>query len=425
MSIGLGLTTGDIFRYLAMDLGASGLQLSWILAAPPLAGMLRLAAPAAIRGSGGTKRFCLAMFGANFALMLALPVVGQAPRAIAIQLLIMLACTTQLCEALGWVAYWTWWGDIVPLPIRGRYFGCLQTWRLVALIPMLAGGCFADQWIGRNAAEAIEARLLGYAIPNAAGVVCLLASLIPLALVPGTPSLPSARLLSWRELAAPWTDGRFRPFLTFRGWFALANGITQTVQSSYPKQILGFRLGQIMAMSSLMRCGQAAYSPWAGRLSDRRGNRPVLTLSQTLVALSMALFIVATPQPPGMRWLLVGAYVLWSAYAGHNICLPNLALKLAPDAMRAEYIAAQEAIGSLVLALATLAGGRLFDLLNEHFNPLPADAIRLAAVEHLQPFMILFAAGLAMRLSAVWFAGRIQEPGSWNWLAIWRGRNTQ
>ena len=64
----------------------------------------------------------------------------------------------------------------------------------------------------------------------------------------------------------------------------------------------------------------------------------------------------ATPQ----RWLwFTGAWVLWIAYAGLNVCLPNLMLKLSPERSNAPYIATFYAVTGLCYAASTVVGGLL------------------------------------------------------------------
>ncbi len=186
----------------------------------------------------------------------------------------------------------------------------------------------------------------------------------------------------------------------------MANGLTQTVQLVLPKAVLGLGLGDLAAMRGAMQIGQIGYSAWAGRMSDRHGNRPVLVLSQVIVSLSLLFFLLAAPQPAWCRWLLLGAWVLWSAYAGHNLCLPNLALKLAPVAERPEYIAVHEALGGLLHGAAVVAGGYLFDLLA------PSGAGAATASATMSACRTMLVAGLAMRLAAATVATRIREPGA-------------
>ena len=93
-------------------------------------------------------------------------------------------------------------------------------------------------------------------------------------------------------------------------------------------QVLGVSLFLSLALQTGMRFGQLSISPWVGGLADRLGNRPVMMVSQLLVAAGLLFFAAATPE----HWTwFVGAWVLWIAYAGLNVCLPNLMLKLSPE----------------------------------------------------------------------------------------------
>ena len=110
-----------------------------------------------------------------------------------------------------------------------------------------------------------------------------------------------------------------------------------------------------------MYLGQCAVSPWIGRLADRLGNRPVMFVSQLLVAAGLLFFAIATP---AQWWWIIGAWVLWIAYAGMNVCLPNLMLKLAPRESNASYIAAFETARGLCFAASAVLGGLLLDSRN-------------------------------------------------------------
>ncbi|MEX0676439.1 MAG: MFS transporter [Pirellulales bacterium] len=175
----------------------------------------------------------------------------------------------------------------------------------------------------------------------------------------------------------------------------------------YPKDILGFGVGPMSAMRVVTQLGQLAGSRPTGKWSDRFGNRPVLMAAQACVSLSLMFYIVARPET---RWLLVGAWVLFAAYIVHNICLPNLVLKLSPELERPAYVASNEALGSLFHAAATVAGGLLYDFLRST----SADA----SAEPLRSCLIILAIGLAMRSFGVVLLAFIREPGAWTWREI-------
>jgi MFS family permease len=154
-------------------------------------------------------------------------------------------------------------------------------------------------------------------------------------------------------------------------------------------------------MKTSMLAGQFALARPVGRLSDRYGNRPLLVAGQICVAASLGFFLLA--RSPQTAWWVLGAWLLWSAYVAHNICLPNLVLKLAPDATRAGYLAATDAVGSLFHAAATIAGGYVFDWLRDNTSLVAETGWPL------EPFATMFAIGIAMRLLAVQLAASIRE----------------
>jgi MFS family permease len=190
----------------------------------------------------------------------------------------------------------------------------------------------------------------------------------------------------------------------------VANGVSQTVQNViFPKEVLGLGVGPMSAMRTAMQVGQFTASRPVGCWSDRFGNRPVLVLAQACVTASLMFYLLASPRWP---WLLAGAWLLFSAYVAHNICLPNLVLKLAPPAAVSGYVAASDALGSLCHALSTIAGGLLFDWLR---GSTPSDS-----VEPYRSCLIVLGIGLAMRSLAVPLAAAIREPGAWTWREILR-----
>ena len=103
--------------------------------------------------------------------------------------------------------------------------------------------------------------------------------------------------------------------------------MTQAAQNIYPKSVLKLSLLAAMVLPMGMRLGQLAVSPWLGRIADRWGNKRLMLASLPLVALGPLFFCVAVPRQP---WWIVGAWVVWIAYAGINVGQPNLMLKLAP-----------------------------------------------------------------------------------------------
>ena len=175
---------------------------------------------------------------------------------------------------------------------------------------------------------------------------------------PGRSRFRRPACIDWKSLAKPFTDSRFLRLLLFGCWFSFSNGLTQTVQYSYPKVILNISLLAMLAVSTGMRLGQLSICPMLGRMTDRIGNVPVMLFCLLVTAQGPLFYFFSTPKQP---WWFVGAWILWIAYAGLNIALPNLMLKLAPGQSNTPYIAAYFTVTGLCYAANTILGGWLFD----------------------------------------------------------------
>ena len=395
-AVGTGLASSPLVMYLAMELGVAriGLGISLIKAAPHVAGSLRLAAPALIGRLADRKRFCLASY--LFAAVLlaamflsALPAWTLAPSH-TLACVVLLWCGYHVSEYLGAVALWSWLADLVPQPVRGRFLGRRERWSVTGqALAMLGAALFGWVW-AEHRPEAVWA---GYAIPGLLGCLVLGGSIVPLMfMVPAASPTRSSPSQTVRSILRPLGDPGFRRYIAFGCWFSFFNGLIQSAQEIFPRQILGIRLPLRLGLQMGMRIGQLALSPAYGRWADRAGNRTVLGASVPVIASSTLFFCVATPA--AWYWA-IGAWVAWIAYAGVNVAQPNLMLQLAPAAARPAYVAAYQTATGLCVAAAMIVGGVAFDWLYGRFG---ADALLLAnAWWNIDLFQAIFLFGFVTR----------------------------
>ncbi len=124
--------------------------------------------------------------------------------------------------------------------------------------------------------------------------------------------------------------------------------------------------------------------------------------AQLTVTVGLGYYLFAQPND-SMEWMWIGlGWACWSAYAVHNVALPNLALKFAPPEQRAGYIAAYEALGSLLHAAATIGGGLLFDWLTDKSASEPLSLT--------QACIMMLCLGVVARALAIPLAALIREP---------------
>ena len=200
---------------------------------------------------------------------------------------------------------------------------------------------------------------------------------------------------------APFADRRFLRLLAFGCWFSFFSGLTSPAQDLYLRDRLDVALLVSLALTIGMRVGQGIIGPRVGRLADRFGNRPVMIASVLLVAAAPLWYLAATPKQWG--WI-VGAWVLWVAWAGINVCLPNLMLNLSPRQNNIPYIATYYAVTGLCVAASMIAGGVLYDRFRG------ATFCLASGWPKMDYFQAVFLFGwLARSLAVVWLV-QIAEP---------------
>ncbi len=408
--IGSGLANTTLVTYLAREYHATGLAISWLLASPSLVGLLRLFTPFWLDRVTGRRRFCVGMFLASAAALAALPIAARpgvfADARHAIVMLGATWTTYQVLDYFGAVALWSWLGDLVPLEVRGRFLGRREAWMTAGLVLGTASAALATwQWheyCVRMKTPTLEWQ--AYVACGAAGALMFALATIPLATMADVasartdPPFPAVRLGDWW---APVVDRRYRRFMAFGLWFSFSNGIMQTAQQVFLMTGLGLSLAQKKLLDGGSRGVQAMLLPTFGQTVDRRGNVPVLAVSQSVIAMASLFFLYASPDA---KWWVLGAYACWLAFGGENVALPNLMLGLSQTGQTPAYAAAWFAWTQLAYSLSVLAGGVLFDWMAAHFHP------TYVGGAPIDDFFVIFLAGWLLKSSGVALALRIPEP---------------
>ncbi len=409
--VGSGLANTTLVTYLAREYRATGLAISWLLAAPSMVGLLRLLTPYWLDRVRSRRRFCLGMFLASSLALLALPIASRpgwlAASTHSIVALGVSWSSYQVLEYFGAVALWSWLGDLVPLQIRGRFLGrreaCMTAGVVVGTVCAALG---TWQWHLRCLRlNAPQLEWQAYAACGMAGAVMFALAVIPLAMMaevsPRLGRAPTDARLVLRDRWQPLVDRRYRRFMAFGLWFSISNGIMQTAQQVFLMSGVKLSLAEKKSLDGGSRGIQALLLPGIGALVDRRGNVPVLAVSQGIISLASVFFLYATPDA---KWWVLGAYACWLAYGGENVTLPNLMLGLSRPGQAAAYTAAWFAWTQLAYSLSVLSGGALYDWIVAHFQPV------FFAGRSVDHFFVIFLAGWLLKSLGVALALRIPEP---------------
>ena len=298
-------------------------------------------------------------------------------RPVLIQTCVILLCwfLANLCESCAFLILTTWQGEIFPARTRGRFFGRLSCWRLggelipIAIILLLSLLHGLPSW----KTDPEKYRLM-VTTNLTLGVFFCLSSLFFLRRVPECPLNVAAepKTSRWLQLCQrvqalcePFTDSRFIPLLCYGAYFSLVTQLEQATQFLFLYTVLAGSLTVLMpqVFRAVIKLGQWGLSRRTGQWIDRYGAAPVMLIAQLFVALG-PLFYVLAANGCGWGWLF-GAQVLWIAYVGLNIGLPQIQLQLAKPHESASWLAAYGLVCAVFACVGLLVGGVIYDRWHE------------------------------------------------------------
>src|SRR5690606_36921236 len=153
----------------------------------------------------------------------------------------------QTLEFIAVVALWSWFGDLVPAGVRGRFVGRREAWLTAGLV---AGGfaAAAITWAWQRHCAAIgrpEVVWKSYAACASFGAALSALATWPLARMtephaashfrPNSVPAPLPRL---GDLVRPLVDRRFRRLMVFGVCFSIANGLVQSPRQIFLASVL-------------------------------------------------------------------------------------------------------------------------------------------------------------------------------------------
>ncbi|MBL7033854.1 MAG: MFS transporter, partial [Candidatus Delongbacteria bacterium] len=290
-----------------------------------------------------------------------------------------------------------WIGEMVPTPVRGRFFA--RRSRILLLVGAslaLAGGAVVDRFQGGES---------GIARPE--NLPLLMALLFAFATLIGVTGL----FILWRQpeepkqvetesaaelLTLPFRDQKFRRLLLFNVWWMLAIGVGAPFWQPY--MIMGFGMslvsiqvyGIISTLSALLTVGL-----W-GRFVDRFGNRMAMALAILAGGINPFAWLFATPDS---LWIVyIEAASAGCMWAGAGLVGMNFVLAIAPPERKQIYAGVQGAVSGLAMMATMILSGALMP-----------GSLTFAGV-HLDPEQVLFGLTGLLRWTAIIPLTFVVEP---------------
>lgn len=406
--------TGATLTQFAQLLGMSRFGFG-VLAALPFAGCaFQLPVSYIIERYGHRKQIFISLGLIHRALWLvvaAIPwLLPETTRARGMIVVVALSWATGQMIGPAWVS---WMADLVPEPIRGRYFSRRsQVGQAVGLVTTLAIGFVLDRAAAHGPEALLKAAAGGLAVAAVFGMVDFLFFLPVAETVRRMPN-PDVK---WRHLLlTPLRDSNFRCFLGFTALLTFSIGYINQFVWLYVLNVAGFSNTAANAMLVLVPLATflVMYPVW-GRLVDRLGRKPVLIIAMLLFVQGAGAWVFISRE----HWLAGFAAVTLGTlmWPGIDLANFNILLDLGSATEGQQERGAHIAINSAVIAIAGVAsgvfGGVLAQLLKDWRGTFFGQPLTYHGV------LFLIASGVRL-LAALWLF-RLREPGAYTTRAALR-----
>lgn len=387
----VNVTTGAPVAGFARALGFGDFLYALLLALPVLGGAFQIFASLALERTG--KRKLAFLFG-GFANRLPWLFVALLPLWVAnSRNLLGPFAGLLLCTALGGaflaVSFMSWMADLVPLELRGRFFGHRSLLGTVAsLVSGLCIGWFLDAFGG----------IVGFSLVLALAALLGICDILCFVPVQDPPMERDEEFQGnivhfFREV---FVHPAFSRFLIFAVFWYFAFNVAAPFFNLYMIRDLKMNFFQIALYVQAVANGTTLFSiRFFGRLTDRFGNIPI-TFMATSVASFLPLLWCLTNEANWRVIVLVIQILAGIFWPAIDLTVNNLALKLSPDLHRSFYIAVLNLfLGVFGNALGYLVGGAIL----ESVAPYLARLVENFGVR-FSPYFVVFLLSTALRTVA-------------------------
>lgn len=391
------LTGGAFLTGYLLALGSGELMIGIAASIPLFSKLSQLFASWGIERSGHWWRTSvLGAFVGRVPLFLAalLPFMAL-PEPFGLWALTTIVAITALGGAVWEIAFLTWMAELIPLRIRGEFWGKrTRVSEFAGILVAVAAAIFFDWWRGAHPND-----LRGFSIVWGVAAVAAVIGIYFLYRIPVPDQTPhrSAPASLIKTLARPARDANFRRLLAFVGSWGFAVGLIGPFTAVYMLKELNLSFVYVTVFTILPSMLIALTQAYWGRLTDHFGSLPVLRTASYIIVAATSLWLFSGPERIWPLFILqIVSGFGWSAY---HVSMNNIVLKLAPPPSRSSYVASLGAIFAVTQAVAPILGGLLLT------------SLQGMGGATLESYYVLFGLSFFLRGVATPLLGGVNEPG--------------
>lgn len=394
------LVGGSFQQAFALALGANKLMLSVLIALPAFIGVLQI--PGSILGERFKSYKKFVAIGGFFWRFWWIPValLPLAPPSWP-RLEILVVCIVLSAVSIFMVnaTYNSWLSFLVPESHRGWYFS-----RRIAIATAVGALVVFPFSILLDRMRAQGELLNALSIIFTCGIIFAFISYYFYLRMPNTlreSVAHGAPRQDFKSLIEPLIDPSFRRLMVFLVFFVFAQTVAAAFFFPYGYEVLKLDFVMFQVFGACHAAASLASSKLWGYLSDKYGNKPVLFLSGSLLAIAPLMWAITIPG--ALVWniciLIFGHVMAGVSWTGVAVGQGNIILAVSRPEMRAQSIGLSQATTSVVGGLSPLLGGLFMQFSQGMFD------------EQMQ-YDILFIANSVLRIGSVFLLFGLTDPTS-------------
>jgi len=349
------LTGGVFLTGFALHLGMNEFTIGLLASIPFMVTAFQLPTSYFVRKSGKRKR--VAYFAAGLARLTWIAIligalVPMAETSTKHFVILSLIFVSHTFVSVSYVAWLSWTSDLVPDEIRGRFFGTRNMLCGAAgMIVIIVYGNLLDLLKPRP-----HGLTFGFAFTFVSAVLFGMLSLRYLNRIPEAQVNPVIDNRHFhRHLSLPLKEANFRRFLLFAFLWSFSVYFASPFFTLYFLRDLQFSYGFVAILGMISSFADLTAMQLWGKISDRVKNKAVIQLaSWVVVFLPLAWAIVR----PGSLVIPILLHAVGGGFwAGINLCMNNLLLRISPEENRTMFLSAYNITGGLGAAAGPILAG--------------------------------------------------------------------
>ena len=379
---------GDAFFLAdAVRLGASALQQGLVITLPLLMGGAGSVLALRVLGAGRARKTVVLLGVALQVLVLSALALLQSLQLVTPTLLILMVSLHQAAGQCAGTAWSSWYGDLVPSGVRGRYFARRSRWVYLATCLGLVTSGFVLHGLEPGAPGAVAAGAggHGFVLIFCVAAAARLVSFV-LLLVSPEPRFRGLPDLAWTRRYLRTSKGRAAGRLLLLG---AAVQLAVYIGSPYfgPHMLEGLRFTYVeyTVASVAVVLAKVLILPLWGRAVDAHGARAIYLLAALLVALVPLPWLVAE----GLAMAVFAQALSGACWGAYEVGFFSLILEVTYSGTRPYVFAAQNVLQGAMQLGGAMVGAVLLGLVDGSFLAIFAiSAVARALVALLAPRLL-------------------------------------